>query len=45
MWFLPCGSFIARSNPPKVFTVWFPESSYHCVIYNSAALHDMISLC
>ena len=34
---------IARLNPPQVF-YWFgfPESSYHCVIYISATLHNMI---
>ena len=36
---------IARLNPPQVFTVWFPGSSYHCVIYISTALLDMIYLC
>ena len=36
---------IVRLNPPQVFTVWFPGSSYHCVIYISTVLHDMIYLC
>ena len=36
---------IVRLNPSQIFTVWFPRSSYHCVISFSTALHDMISLC
>ena len=36
---------IDRLNPPQVFTVWFLGSSYHCVIYISTALHDMIYMC
>ena len=35
---------IVRLNHSQVFIVWFPRSSYHCVIYISAALHDMIYL-
>ena len=36
---------IARLNLPQVF-YWFafPGPSYHCVLYFSAALHDMIVL-
>ena len=34
---------IVRSNPPQVFYRFgFPGLSYRCVIYFSAALHDMI---
>ena len=34
---------IARLNPSQVFYRFgFPGLSYHCVIYFSIALHDMI---
>ena len=36
---------IAKLNLPQVFYRYdFPGPSYHCVLYFSAALHDMIVL-